>query len=147
MQSESPTRIKNQYINWLWKETTQQRKSSFKKMKGISGIRISLFLGPLVPLLWTSGDVCPGFQIQDGFLICMLHCLHTTAYSDSPMVWHLRISWWPAVKLGFFDSLTFSRTDGTQAHTSGRYSVWCAFRLSNSSSVNWRYHIMWTVPK
>ena len=26
-----------------------------------------LFLGPLIPLLWTSGDVCPGFQSQGGF--------------------------------------------------------------------------------
>ena len=26
-----------------------------------------LFVGPLVPLFWTSGDVCPGFQSQGGF--------------------------------------------------------------------------------
>ena len=26
-----------------------------------------LFVGPLIPLFWTSGDVCPGFQSQDGF--------------------------------------------------------------------------------
>ena len=26
-----------------------------------------LFVGPLIPLFWTSGDVCPGFQNQGGF--------------------------------------------------------------------------------
>ena len=24
----------------------------------------SFFVGPLIPLFWTPGDVCPGFQIQ-----------------------------------------------------------------------------------
>ena len=28
----------------------------------ISGGHKSFFAGPLIPLLWTSGDVCPGFQ-------------------------------------------------------------------------------------
>ena len=27
---------------------------------------ISPFYGPLMPLFWTSGDVCPGFQSQNG---------------------------------------------------------------------------------
>ena len=27
---------------------------------------ISLFVGPLIPLVWTSGDICPGFQSQCG---------------------------------------------------------------------------------
>ena len=34
-----------------------------------------LFVGPLIPLFWTSGDVCPGFQSQGGFLTCTLSCL------------------------------------------------------------------------
>ena len=34
-----------------------------------------LFVGPLTPLFWTSGGVCPGFQSQGG-LTCMLSCLH-----------------------------------------------------------------------
>ena len=42
-----------------------------------------LFVGPLIPLFWTSGDVCPGFQSQGGSLVCMLPCLHTTDASDS----------------------------------------------------------------
>ena len=33
-----------------------------------------LFMGPLISLFWTSGDVCPGFQSQGG-LTCMLSCL------------------------------------------------------------------------
>ena len=33
-----------------------------------------LFVGPLIPLFWTSGDVVPGFQSQGG-LACMLSCL------------------------------------------------------------------------
>ena len=30
-----------------------------------------LFMGPLIPLFWISGDVCPGFQSQGGSL-CVL---------------------------------------------------------------------------
>ena len=33
-----------------------------------------LFVGPLIPLFWTSGDVCPGLQSQGG-LTCTLYCL------------------------------------------------------------------------
>ena len=31
-----------------------------------------LFLGPLMPLFWTSGDVYPGFETQGGSLACVL---------------------------------------------------------------------------
>ena len=35
-----------------------------------------LFVGPLIPLFWTSGDVCPGFQSQGGSLfVCFLTCV------------------------------------------------------------------------
>ena len=27
---------------------------------------------PLIPLFWTSGDVCPGFQSQGGSLACVI---------------------------------------------------------------------------
>ena len=30
-----------------------------------------LFVGPLIPLFWTSDDVSPGFQSQGGSLACM----------------------------------------------------------------------------
>ena len=29
-------------------------------------------MGPLIPLFWTSGNVCPGFQHQGGSLACFL---------------------------------------------------------------------------
>ena len=32
------------------------------------------FVGPLIPLFWTSGDICPGIQSQGG-LTCTLSCL------------------------------------------------------------------------
>ena len=33
-------------------------------------------MGPLIPLFWTSGDVCPGFQSQGGsFFACFLVCV------------------------------------------------------------------------
>ena len=35
-----------------------------------------LFVGSLIPLFWTSGDVYSGFQSQGGFLTCSLSCLH-----------------------------------------------------------------------
>ena len=31
-----------------------------------------IFVGPLIPLFWTSGDVCSGFQSQGRFLACLL---------------------------------------------------------------------------
>ena len=31
-----------------------------------------LFVGSLMPLFWTSGDICPGFQNQAESLACML---------------------------------------------------------------------------
>ena len=39
---------------------------SFFKKKNSCRIRV-LFVGPLIPLFWTSGDVFPGFQSQGGF--------------------------------------------------------------------------------
>ena len=32
-------------------------------------------MGPLIPLFWTSGDVCPGFQSQGRSLACFLTCV------------------------------------------------------------------------
>ena len=56
------------------------------------------FVGPLIPLFWTSGDISSfGFQSQSGqpysHLVeaCMLHVPW-----DSPLVWHLPTSWQPA---------------------------------------------------
>ena len=43
----------------------------------------SLSMGPLIPLFWTSGDVCYGFQSQGGFLTCVLCHLHITDSKDS----------------------------------------------------------------
>ena len=52
-----------------------------------------LFVGPLIPLFWTSGAVCPGFQSQGGY---RLHTFFPACYSsDSHLVWHLPTSWWP----------------------------------------------------
>ena len=33
-----------------------------------------LFLERLMPLFWTSGEICPGFQFLDGFPACILLC-------------------------------------------------------------------------
>ena len=42
-----------------------------------------LFKGPMIPLFWTDGDICPGFQSQGGSLTFMLHHLHNLHSSDS----------------------------------------------------------------
>ena len=34
-----------------------------------------LFVGPLIPLFWTSGDICPGFQSQCEWLACFITCI------------------------------------------------------------------------
>ena len=51
----------------------------------------ALFVGPLIPLLWTSGDLCPGFQRQGGSLACVWPHLYSMDSSDSPLVQHLLI--------------------------------------------------------
>ena len=42
--------------------------SSFSKLKNLSFIKIlvdiTLFVGPLIPMFWTSGDVYSAFQSQ-----------------------------------------------------------------------------------
>ena len=55
-----------------------------------------LFVGPLIPLFWTSGDFSPEFQSQGGSLACVLPRLRTTDSWDSPLVRHLLTSWQPA---------------------------------------------------
>ena len=59
-----------------------------------------LFVGPLIPLFWTSGDVSSGFQSQSGQAYLSLaeaYMLHVPW--DSPVVWHLPTSWWLAWQL------------------------------------------------
>ena len=58
-----------------------------------------IFVGLLIPLFWTSGDIWPGFQSQGGCLICMFPRLHPMDSSDSPLVQHLLTSWRPALQL------------------------------------------------
>ena len=52
---------------------------------------IGPFMGLLILLFWTFGDVCPGFQSQCGFPF-----LRATDSSDSPLVQHLLSSWLPS---------------------------------------------------
>ena len=59
-----------------------------------------LFVGPLIPLFWTSGDVSPGFQSQGGSLTCVLLRLHTMNSSDSPLLRHLLTSCWSRSYVG-----------------------------------------------
>ena len=49
-------------------------------------------MGPLIPLFWASGDVCPRFQSQGGSLVCVLSCQHAMESSDWPLVQHLLTS-------------------------------------------------------
>ena len=55
-----------------------------------------------MPLLWTSGDICPGFQS----LAWVLRCLHAMDSSDSPLVWDLLGYLWLTWQL----SLLYPRT-------------------------------------
>ena len=52
-----------------------------KKLK----IRIP-FCGPLIPLSWTFGDVCPGLQSRSRSLTCTLHLLYAMDSLDSPLL-------------------------------------------------------------
>ena len=51
-----------------------------------------LFVGPLIPLIWTSDDICPGFQSHSGSLACVLFRLCAMDSSDSPLVRQLPTS-------------------------------------------------------
>ena len=48
-----------------------------------------LSVASLIPLFWTSGEVCPGVQSQAGSFAWMFSCLCTTDSSDTPLVRHL----------------------------------------------------------
>ena len=67
-------------------------------LKNSFGEHGSFLWGPLIPLFWISGDICPGFHTQCGSvdpLACLLCHSHATESSDSPLVQHLLISWQP----------------------------------------------------
>ena len=46
---------------------------------------------PLIPLFWTSADICLEFQSQGGSLACMLSHLHAMDSSDSPVVRYVMV--------------------------------------------------------
>ena len=61
------------------KTDSLQRESNFflgSLVKKIWSTSI-LFVGSLIPLFWTCGDICPRFQIQDDSPMWMLRSLHT----------------------------------------------------------------------
>ena len=59
-----------------------------------------LFVGPLIPLFWTSGDVS-GFQSQNGQPYSSLAEAYVLQVPwNSPLVWHLPTSWQPAYLQG-----------------------------------------------
>ena len=54
----------------------------------------SLFVGPLVTLFWTSGDIYSGFQSQSGQPYSHLAEVYVIYVPrDSPLVQHLPTSW------------------------------------------------------
>ena len=56
-----------------------------------------LFVWPLIPLFWTTGDISSGFQSQSGqpyWHLAEAYVLHIPW--DSPLVWQLPTFWWPA---------------------------------------------------
>ena len=72
-------------------------------------------MGPLIPLFWTSGDVCPRFQSQGGFL-------------------HLRASL-PVHKgfLRFTSGATPAFSTNSGVHCISMYTAWLARLLSYAS--------------
>ena len=72
-----------------------------------------LFLGPLIPLFWTSGDFCPEFQSHGGYPTYVLRCLHAMDSSDPPLVRHLLTSWRPVWQPR---SLIHNRVSTTHSH-------------------------------
>ena len=89
-----------------------------------------LFVGTLIPLFWTSGDVSSGFQSQSGqsyLHLAEAYVLHIPW--DSPLVWHLPTSWWPACQLRW-----------SLPHTYGHAWVglkWETYRVTGERSTDW----------
>ena len=86
-------------LRWCLNKPSKSRQFFFFFLLNFWRTRV-LFVGPLIPLFWTSGDVSSGFQSQSGqrypsFVeVYMLHIPW-----DSPLVQHLLTSWWPAWQL------------------------------------------------
>ena len=70
-----------------------------------------LFVRPIIPLFWTSSAVCLGFQSQGGSLTCVLCCVCAMNSSDSPLVRHLLIFWWPELQPSLLGALPFVKKD------------------------------------
>ena len=73
-----------------------------------------LFVGPLIPLFWTSGDVCPGFQSQGGF-----PCLHASLPPHNGF-------------LRFTSSVTPAFSTNSGVHCISVYTAWLARLLSHA---------------
>ena len=74
-----------------------------------------LFVGPLIPLFWTSGDVCPGFQSQGGF-----PCLHASLPVHNGF-------------LRFTSGVTPAFSTNSDVHCISMYTAWLARLLSHAS--------------
>ena len=60
------------------------------------------FVGTLIPLFWTSGDVSSGFQSKSGQLYsCLAETYELHVPWDFLLVWHLPTSWQPAWQLSW----------------------------------------------
>ena len=74
------------------------------------GIQV-LFVGPLIPLFWTSGDICPGFHWYPCFGLLVTSAL---GFTDTPVLdfwWHLP---WVS-KPGWINSLSCLLTDSSDS--------------------------------
>ena len=77
----------SQYMHLLSNEVDHLSKQDFLK---IFGGHI-LFMGPLIPLLWTCGDICLGFQNQGGSHFCVLsHLCDSQIYLWCDTCWLYR---------------------------------------------------------
>ena len=64
--------------------------------KILEDINLFFFVGPLIPLLWTSGDVSSGFQSQGGQpYLCFVEAYMLYVPWSSPLVQY-PTSWWLA---------------------------------------------------
>ena len=56
-----------------------------------------LFMGPLMPLFWTPGDIGPGFQTRVDFFTCFLACVILKFTSGVIPVDCREIAWQPSL--------------------------------------------------
>ena len=89
--------------------------------------RHAFYIGPLMPLFWTSSDICPRFQSRGGSPHS-LHHLHVMNSSDLLLMQHLLTTWQLALHRVFLICVLFSSSQPFQLNSKPGILANCRFK-------------------